>query len=485
MSCLFCLFRLFPLLWHSLFLPTLSHAKLPFFPGREDPLHIHSEVDGEDRETAVILNNSTFDWDIDIGPGVPIVITLGDSTDQTTSSAPFFTKAGSKTCELIQTSPRSNPSSEVQTSLLYMTSGSLSHSLPSSATTDHIHTPSSTSTSPSPSTTATSGAAGASLSKPNASLIGFVILAVVLALLVCAIGAILWMRRRKRQRRAHISVDLLAENKVRGFGSFEFVRSPALDAQTNDEPQVMTSEPPVGQNDGAPVMTMTYNGQTTRSVPQPAYSKKVAAIKPYEPQYEPSVLTNRQDGPSPSRYPSTTASTLSSNHSFTSAGSSSAGYPPRPLPIAKSSDTYSQRSLKRYNVTNPSIFSDDSDALSHLPAEKTASTTNLLAHTDTSDRREVDGGVRMAGGPVQQSLFTIIPSVSPYQTLLDDELPLYRFRKASSSEFDLPEDASAMVTIDPGRSPSSSLDVRSIADLSLIRPPWQSHRYEARLKCRP
>lgn len=33
-----------------------------------------------------------------------------------------------------------------------------------------------------------------------------------------------------------------------------------------------------------------------------------------------------------------------------------------------------------------------------------------------------------------------------------------------------------MVTIDPGRSPSSSLDVRSIADLSLIRPPWQSHR---------
>lgn len=32
--------------------------------------HGSSEVDGEDRETAVILNNSTFDWDIDIGPGV-------------------------------------------------------------------------------------------------------------------------------------------------------------------------------------------------------------------------------------------------------------------------------------------------------------------------------------------------------------------------------------------------------------------------------
>ncbi|KAK7689409.1 hypothetical protein QCA50_007201 [Cerrena zonata] len=210
------------------------------------------------------------------------------------------------------------------------------------------------------STTAPNALSEGSSSKPSASTIGFIVLAIVLVISFGVIAALFWIRRRKK-RHVRMSVDLLAEGKMRSAESFEIVlpfnASTPLSNGGTFEQQMNR------RDDGDVVMSFS----DVRSPPRD-HSDGVDSLPRSKSDHEYPSSTNRSD-----------------ESSFT----------PIPTHPVSHDRLYS-------NSSDPSIYSAEAETSTIF---KNASTVSLLGIRHPTARREADGGVHLAGGPVRESWF--------------------------------------------------------------------------------
>ncbi|TCD62711.1 hypothetical protein EIP91_006536 [Steccherinum ochraceum] len=349
-------------------------------------------------EVAVVIDDSSTDWTVDIGPNIPFLITLSDSNDNNSTAGPLTTKAGTQTCDLVAGSLDGSVSSPDSQPPATSSRSSPTDTTPQQTPTSPYHNSAVLSnTTPSPSNSAPPDVSVTGDSKSSGvsgTTLGIAIAAVLVCIGIIA-GLIIWLKRRHR-RRKHPQIDLLDEGKFDPSMLEAQVIQPFTGSKygPSAKPEVVMVERPAEGSTGGRVLVAQFN-EPYDSDPssQQTYSEKVAAMRPRKGR-EPSFNTVRLESVSDG------SSQISPSHAYPP--SSSTGYP---IPVssttsARSSSSYTQRRTDKIHLdvaTTPSIRS----AASEEAATPTNESTTSLIHQQGPSRREADGGIRLAGGPRQ------------------------------------------------------------------------------------